>query len=287
MYDNNYKHFKIEKRDTALILYLNNPPRNSIDESFFIELQDIIEKLNSDTDVISVIITTALSKIFTVGADLRDLVSKYGSKRKMKSGMYILDVGHMTMEMIEESPKPFIIAYKGLSYGGGIELGCACDIRIASEDVTFAMPETRVAFSPGWGGSTRLPRIIGVGTAKKLIFSGEPINASEALRIGFIDEIAPKNKVLESALKIARNIAKGCPTSIAITKKTINEGMRLSLEEAIDREKIYFIENALSLEWSEGLGAFLHKKEPKFKRIGKKELEDIAGTISVSKRDNK
>ncbi|MBN1802071.1 MAG: enoyl-CoA hydratase/isomerase family protein [Candidatus Lokiarchaeota archaeon] len=287
MYGKDYVNFKIEKKKTTLILYMDNPPQNSIDETFFLELQEIIELANSDPDVISVIITTALEKIFTVGANLKELLQKYGSKRKMKNGWHHLDVGHMTLEMIENSPKPFIIAYKGLSYGGGIELGCACDIRIASEDVKFAMPETRISFIPGWGGSTRLPRLIGCGRAKKLIFTGEPINAIKALEMGFIDEIAPKGKALECALKIAENIAEGCPTSTALAKKTINEGMRLNLEEAIEREKIYFMESIFSLEWTEGVVGFLNKRKPNFKRIGKEEKEALANIINILNNEKK
>ncbi len=286
MYRDDYANFKIEKKETTLILYMDNPPQNSIDETFFLELQEIIELVNSDPEVISVIITTALEKIFTVGANLKELLQKYGSKRKMKNGWHHLDVGHMTLEMIESSPKPFIVAYRGLSYGGGIELGCACDIRVASEDTRFAMPEARISFIPGWGGSTRLPRIVGVGRAKKLIFTGEPISVSEAFEIGLIDEIAPRGKALESALKIAQDMAKGCPTSIALAKKTINEGMRLDLGESIEREKIYFMESIFSLEWTEGVIGFLNKKKPNFKRIGKEQQEALANMINLSRNNN-
>jgi len=269
MSDRNLKNFKMEKKGTALIVFLNNPPVNTLNESFFFELQQIIEQVNSDVEIISVIITTALPKVFTVGADVKELLKKYGSTRKMNNAIENLNLGHKTFDMIEKSPKPFIIAYKGLSYGGGIELGCACDIRIASEDTVFSMPETRIAFIPGYGGTQRLPRLVGCGAAKRIIFTGEPIKAEEALRIGLIDEITPNDKLLERSIEIAECIAKGSPRSLAFIKKSVNEGIDLHINQALEREKMYFMENILTLEWSEGLSAFIDKKDPKFKRIGK------------------
>ncbi len=282
-----YANFDVKKEDTTLIIHLNNPPQNSLGENVFNELQEIVETANNDKDIISVIITSALPKIFTVGADVKELLQRYGTKRKMKNAIQNLDLAHDTYNTIESSPKPFIIAYQGLSYGGGIELGCACDIRIASEDSTFAMPEMRIAFIPGYGGTQRLPRLIGYGAAKKLIYTGEPIDASTAQKIGLIDEVVPKGKTLESALNMAKNIAKGCPSSIAFSKRSINEGLNLSLQDGLEREKEYFMENALTLEWNEGLFAFIGKREPNFKRIGKEEqLDPEPLNTELSSKDN-
>ncbi len=266
--------FIIEQDDSTLIAYINNPPQNVLNENFFWELREIVERANEDSNVISVIITTALPKIFTVGADLKELLRKYGSKKKMRNAINNLELGHETYKMIEESPKPFIVAFKGLSYGGGIELGCACDIRIASQNALFAMPETRVAFIPGYGGTQRIPRIIGLGAAKKFIYTGEAINASHALKIGLVEEIVPNEKILERAIEIARAIAKGCPSSTALTKKAMQEGIGMNFNDALELEKHYFLENVFTLEWTEGLFAFIGKREPNFKRLGGKTNEE-------------
>jgi len=271
----NIKNFQIKKKGSTLILSLNRPPVNAMNEEVFAELHELVEKINLDPNIISVIITSALSKVFTVGADVKELFKKYAGKRKLKRAINNLDLVHETYKLIETSPKPFIVAFRGLSYGGGIELGCTCDIRIASRDAVFAMPETRIAFIPGYGGTQRLPRLIGYGAAKKFIFSGEPINATTALKIGLIDEITPKNKELDLAIKIAESIAKGSPLSTAFAKKAINEGLNLSLEDALEREKEFFVKNLSTGECYEGLFAFIRKREPNFKRVGDHHIENV------------
>ncbi|MBY9006082.1 MAG: enoyl-CoA hydratase/isomerase family protein [Candidatus Lokiarchaeota archaeon] len=271
----NIKNFQIRKKGYTLILSLDRPPVNAMNEEVFTELHKLVENVNTDPNIITVIITSALTKVFTVGADVKELLKKYGSKRKLKNAINNLDLVHETYKLIESSPKPFIVAFRGLSYGGGIELGCTCDIRIASRDAVFAMPETRIAFIPGYGGTQRLPRLIGSGAAKKFIFSGEPMNAITALKVGLVDEITPKNKELDLAIKIAESIAKGSPRSTAFAKRAINEGRNLSLEEALEKEKEFFIKNLNTKECYEGVFAFIKKREPNFKRVGNQHPEKI------------
>ncbi|MFX1315539.1 MAG: enoyl-CoA hydratase/isomerase family protein [Promethearchaeota archaeon] len=261
-----YKFFQIEKEKNVLIVRLNRPPVNALSEGVFTELQQIVKTANVDTEVIVIIIASALPNLFTVGADLKELVKKY--IRKPKKAIQNLNIGHATYNAIEKSPKPVIIVFKGISYGGGIELACACDIRIASKSAFFAMPETRIAFIPGYGGTQRIPRIIGSGQAKKLILTGEPINAQQALQIGLIDEITPKGKELKRAMQLARFITRGAPISAAFAKRAINEGLNMTLKEALEREKEYFMRNIETQEVMEGLYGFIQKRPPTFKRIG-------------------
>lgn len=261
-----YKFFQMEKDKDVLIIKLNRPKVNALSENVFEELFNIVKTANVDTEVISVVIASANPKLFTVGADIKEMIKKYG--RKPKKAIDNLNLGHSTLNLIEDSPKCFIVAFKGTSYGGGIELACACDIRVASEDAYFAMPETRIGLVPGYGGTQRLPRIIGWGRAKKFILSGEPIDAQEAFRIGLIDEIVPKGKELQRALHYAHSIARGAPISAALTKKAINEGFNMNLKDALEKEKECFMRNIKTQMWEEGLWGFIRKKPPAFKRIG-------------------
>lgn len=261
-----YQFFQIEKEKDILIVKLDRPPVNALSEDVFNELQKIVKTANVDTEVVSIVIASAHPKLFTVGADIKEMIKKYG--RKPKKAIDNLNLGHSTFNSIENSPKTFIVAFKGTSYGGGIELSCACDIRVASEDAVFAMPETRIGLIPGYGGTQRLPRVIGWGNAKKLIFSGEPIDAQEALRIGLIDEITPKGEELKRAKHYAHLIARGAPISVSFSKKAINEGFNMILEDALEMEKKYFLKNIKTQMWEEGLWGFIRKKPPAFKSIG-------------------
>lgn len=261
-----YQFFQIEKEDDILIIKLDRPKVNALSEDVFIELKKIIKIANVDTEVVSIVIASAHPKLFTVGADIKEMVKKYG--RKPKKAINNLNLGHSTFNSIESSPKTFIVAFKGTSYGGGIELSCACDIRIASEDAVFAMPETRIGLIPGYGGTQRLPRIIGWGNAKKLIFCGEEIDAKEAHRIGLIDEITPKGEELKRAKHYAHLIAKGAPISVSFTKKAINEGYNMLLKDALELEKECFLKNIKTQMWEEGLWGFIRKNPPVFKSIG-------------------
>lgn len=261
-----YKFFQIEKDKDVLIVKLNRPKVNALSENVFEELQKIVKTAIVDTEVVSVVIASAHPKLFTVGADIKEMIKKYG--RKPDKAMDNLNLGHSTFNLIENAPKCFIVAFKGTSYGGGIELACACDIRVASEDASFAMPETRIGLVPGYGGTQRLPRIIGWGRAKKFILTGEPIDAQEAFRIGLIDEVVPKGKELQRALEYAHLIANGAPISAALTKKAINEGFNMNLEDALEKEKECFMKNIKTQMWEEGLWGFIRKKPPAFKRIG-------------------
>ncbi|MFW9995776.1 MAG: enoyl-CoA hydratase/isomerase family protein [Candidatus Odinarchaeota archaeon] len=268
----NYEFFQVEKKETALIVLLTRPKVNALSEDVFNELQSIVKAANADSDVISVIIASGLPNLFTVGADIKELVNKYSSEPE--NAILNLNVGHTTFNMVENSPKPFIIAMRGVSYGGGIELACACDIRIASEDAKFAMPETRIGFIPGYGGTQRLSRLIGYGKTKKLVLTGEPMDAQEALRVGLIDEVTPVDGELERAIEIAESIAKGAPRSSAFAKQSINEGRGMSLDAALEQEKALFMKNIIMGDWMEGLFGFIEKRPPVFERIGVSSSEE-------------
>jgi enoyl-CoA hydratase/carnithine racemase len=266
-----FSKFVIEKENHTLIALLDNPPVNAFSEDVFRELQEIASRANRDEEIVSVVIASAHEEKFTVGVDVKELVEKYGETPE--KSIVNLDLGHETFNLIEKSPKPYIIALKGTSYGGGIELACACDIRIASADAVLAMPEARIGFIPGYGGTQRLPRLIGFGPAKKLIFSGEPIDAQAALNIGLIDEVTERGKEKERAVEISSSICKGAPHSLYFAKKSINDGLNASLGEALEREKDFFVKNINTNAWVEGLTGFIEKRAPKFRALRYEEIE--------------
>ncbi|MFW6100572.1 MAG: enoyl-CoA hydratase/isomerase family protein [Bacteroidota bacterium] len=271
MYHREFYKFKLEKKNNTLIALLDNPPVNALCEDVFKELQEIASLANKDEEIVSVVISSANEQKFTVGADLKELVEKYG--QTPEKAVLNLNLGHETFNLIERSPKPYVIAFKGTSYGGGIELACACDIRIASSDARFAMPESRVGFIPGYGGTQRLPRLIGFGPAKKLIFSGEPIDAETAFNIGLIDEVTEPGQETERAIQVSESISKGAPKSLYFAKKSINNALNLPLGEALEKEKDFFLKNISTNEWVEGLTGFIEKRPPKFKPVSQEEIE--------------
>ncbi|MFW9995352.1 MAG: enoyl-CoA hydratase/isomerase family protein [Candidatus Odinarchaeota archaeon] len=193
-----YDFFDLDKLENVLLVQLTRPKVNGFSEEVFEELQSIINAANADSDVISVIIASGFPDLFTVEADNKELASK---------DSFLPKNGQSTFELVESSPKPFIIAMKGTSHGSGIELACACEIRIATEDAKFAMPGKRMGISPSLGATQRLSRLIGHEATKKLVMTGEPMDAREALQIGLIDEITPTGGEIKRAIEIAESIA--------------------------------------------------------------------------------
>jgi enoyl-CoA hydratase len=165
------------------------------------------------------------------------------------------------MESMEE---PVIAAINGWALGGGCEIALACDIRIASEKAQMGQTEVRVGIMPGYGGNVRLMRLIGSGRAKEMIYTGKIVNAAEAERIGLVNRVVPHDHLMEEALKLAKQIAKG-PASIHFAKKSMFEASQLLLKEALKTDSMIYGEVYKTKDFKEGVAAFLEKRKPSFK----------------------
>jgi len=208
----------------------------------------------------AVILTSSGDKVFISGADIKMLRDKTSEEAKIS--------GKTAREMflkIEECEVPVICAIRGFCLGGGVEMAMCCDIRIASEDSKFGQPEVNLGIIPGGGATQRLARLVGVGIAKELIYTGKRISAQEALSIGLLNRIVPHDKVIDEAKKMAELIASKGPLAVRASKKAINQGLNMSLVEGLELETHLFSQIMGTEDKREGIDAFLEKRNPVFK----------------------
>ncbi len=242
------------------ILTVNNPPVNALNAEVIDSFQERLARLALETDLGALVITGAGDKAFIAGADISEFPSLSG-----KDGERLSRKGQLVFQQVADLPVPVIAAVNGFALGGGLELALACDIRVASENARLGLPEVSLAIMPGYGGTQRLPRIISLGKAKELIFTGDMISASEALRIGLVEYVVPKNEALDKAKQIALAILKRGPLAIRAAKRAVNRGLELTLEEGLKQETNMFKNLFDTEDKIEGIRAFLEKRAPEFK----------------------
>jgi enoyl-CoA hydratase len=252
---------KKRKEESALVITLDNPPVNTLNLKLFDELVGSLREGNEDNDVMGIVITGAGSNAFCAGADLK-MMMDLGPQDAER----IARVGQDSFNAIEASPKPVLAAVNGLALGGGCELAMSCDLRFASDRARFAQPEVTLGLIPAWGGTQRMPRLIGKAKAKELIYSGQMVNAQEALRIGLVNRVVPDGEELRAAVDYVRMLAaKTSPLAVAQAKLAINSGMQeVSVEKGLVHEIEAIKVVAKSADLREGVEAFLSKRPPKY-----------------------
>ncbi|HML31851.1 enoyl-CoA hydratase/isomerase family protein [Sporomusa sphaeroides] len=248
---------KVENKIATVIL--NNPPVNSIDQQVVDDLENVFDRLQNE-DIRAVIIASENPKAFIAGGDINQFVAW-----NREAGVQATQRGNDVFFKIEQFPCPVICAIDGFVFGGGMELALACDIRVMAANVTLGFPETTLGIYPGYGGTQRLPRLIGTGMAKKMIFSGERINAEEAYRMGLCEHLSEKGKAFEDAMQLALTIAQAGPVAVSTAKKIINQGMNMNLKDAIAMETANFGDICETYDKTEGAKAFQEKRKPVFK----------------------
>ncbi|KOC31633.1 enoyl-CoA hydratase-related protein, partial [Clostridium botulinum] len=172
-------------------------------------------------------------------------------------------LGNNTFRKVESLSKPVIAAINGFALGGGCEISMACDIRIASTKAKFAQPEVGLGITPGFGGTQRLPRIVGMGMAKEMIYTGNIINADEAFRIGLVNKVVEPEELMNVATKLAQDIMKSAPIAVKLAKQAINRGMQVDIDTAINFEAELFGACFSTEDQTEGMSAFLEKRKEK------------------------
>ena len=242
------------------ILTVNRPESlNAMNKNVIFKFIDEIEKLISNGDIKVIIVTGAGDKAFIAGADIK-LMQKMNNKEAYDFAKY----GHRLTNIIETSSKPIIAAVNGFALGGGCEIALACHIRIASENAVFGQPEVKIGLLPGWGGTQRLPRVVGKGLANELILTGRNIKSEEALNIGLVNKVAPKEGLISSCLDIAKLILKNSPNAISESIKLINLSSGTKLNKGLSFEAKKYSELFETKETKEGLTAFVEKRPPKY-----------------------
>lgn len=251
---------RLTKEDGIALLTIDNPPLNVISERVGREIRDCVTEVEQDDEVV-VLIVTGAGRAFVAGADIKEFPSKMarGEAKKMA-----LEHFH-TYNRLDFLPKPTIAALNGLTLGGGLELAMACDIRVAGESAALGLPEIKLGLFPGAGGTQRLPRLIGEGRAKELMFMGDPITAQEAWRIGLVNKVVPDDRVLESAFSMAKVLATRTLTALSRIKKAVDKGLEMNLTSGVLYEAELLDEVFQTEDIAEGCRAFFEKREPRFK----------------------
>lgn len=247
------------KEEHIAIFIINRPEKkNALNLNCMKQLTDFLEKFRDDDDL-WVGIITGKGDIFSAGVDIKDFLPMVRSTphKKWSRPTAIL----RGMELF----KPIIAACNGLTYGGGFELALACDIIIASSNATFALPEVRVGICPGGGGTARLPRMIPYKWAAQLLFTGKPITAEEAFRIGLVNKVVPLDELMDEAKKMAREICEASPNAVRCAKELMLRGLGMSLEEALKMEDDFQTYILNTDDCKEGFQAFFEKRKPVWK----------------------
>ena len=255
-----YLLFEVDENSIGTLTINKERAMNTLSLETIKELKQFTENELINTNLKVLIITGAGRKAFVAGADI-------GQMKEMTRDEFegYCNLGHSTFNALQQAPFPVIAAVNGYALGGGCELAVACDMRIASENAKIGFPETKLGLFPCWGGSQRVTRIMGIGKAKELIFTGAMISAQEALEIGLVDKVVAKDELIDEAKRIAGLIAANSPLAVGFAKNVINRGSEMELPEAL----VYELQNGLecfdSEDRLEGMTAFLEKRTANFK----------------------
>jgi enoyl-CoA hydratase len=257
-----YPNLRIERRDAVTLLFVNRPQvMNAINRETLAEIADATRAFISDPAQGALIVTGNGEKAFISGADINEL-APLGPAAAEEISRF----GQMVVELLERSPKPVIAAVNGYAFGGGCELALACHMRLASDNAVMGLPEVKLGIIPGYGGTQRLPRLVGPGRALELILSARNVKADEAERIGLVNRVVPQAQLLDEAVKLAQAILKNGPLAVEAALECVVRGMQLPLDQGLRFESGRFGILASSDDMHEGLTAFLEKRPAAFKR---------------------
>ena len=246
---------RYETDGAVAVITLDRPPVNALSAELIADLATATGRA-ADASVRAVVITGAPH--FAAGADIAAFVDTGagGSRVGIELGL--------ALRRIEALPKPVIAAVRGYALGGGLELAMACDLRVLAEDAKVGQPEIKLGIIPGAGGTQRLPRLVGAGRARDLVYTGRMIGAAEALAWGLADRVVPPERLMEEAMALARELAAGATLAIAIAKRVISRGLDAALDDALAIEAEGFTEVFGTADAAEGVRAFLDKRRPEF-----------------------
>lgn len=255
-----YNNIILEKQNRMAILYVNRPKAlNALNAATLLEIKDAISDVNADSGIDVLIVTGAGEKAFVAGADIL-----YMSTMTASEGRVFSSLGNQVFRAIELMEKPTIAAVNGFALGGGCELAMACDFRIASFRARFGQPEVGLGVTPGFGGTQRLPRLIGTGMAKQLLYTADIIDAKEALRIGLVNQVVPAEELMATVKDIAGRIISKGQIAVRYCKAAVDNGMQTDIDRAISIEADIFGLCCATNDQKEGMGAFLEKRKANF-----------------------
>jgi enoyl-CoA hydratase len=251
-----------EKKEGIVTVTISRPQkRNALNRATRTELRSVLEEIRSSKELRILIITGAGQDAFIAGADIPEM--KEMNQWDMMD--YLSTLSQQLYTDFGNLEIPVIAMINGYCFGGGLELALACDIRIASEDASFGQPEIRLGIMPGGGATQRLPGLVGPAIAKELMFTGRIIDAQEALRIGLVNRVVPKDTLKEAVWELARDIAKKSPIALKLIKRSVNRGVQAPSDVGLAYEALAECLCFTTEDHEEGLSAFLEKRKPNFR----------------------
>jgi len=257
-----YQNFILKAENKIAVLSINRPAAlNALSTALLVEFEQVLDHISKSNEI-SVLIITGEGRAFVAGADIEEMRNKSAAEARQFG-----DLGARVFRKIELLEIPVIAAVNGFALGGGCELAMSCDIRIAGDKARFGQPEVGLGITPGFSGTQRLPRIVGIAKAKELIFTAEIIKADEALNIGLVTKVVAQEELMNSALEMANKIAKNGQLAVRYSKAAINRGIETDIETGISIEKDLFALCFATADQKEGMSAFLEKRAPEFKGL--------------------
>jgi len=245
---------------TATVILDRPEQRNALDWAMLEAFHGVLDELEADRSIRVVGVRSALERVFVAGGDIavmRDL--------SLADGTEFVYAGHRLLRRLEESRVVFLAAVGGYALGGGLELCLACDLVLAAESAVFGLPETTIGLFPGWGGTQRLARAIGLHRAKELVYTGRRFPAEEGYRLGFVNRVVPVADLEPASLELAGEILAASPTAVQRAKVALTQGSRVPLDQGLAIEAEAWLANLSSPNRVEGLSAFLEKRPPTFR----------------------
>jgi len=250
----------ITNEEGVSFLSINRPPVNALSNSLLDELGQAIDQLNADPKTKVIVIVSAIPNVFIAGVDLKEMAQLANADAIVQ----VIKKGQGVFSKIEDSEKPVIAAIHGACLGGGQELILACHLRIASDRTRFAQPEILLGIIPGFGGSQRLPKIVGPSRAAELILTGDAITPQEAYRIGLVNKVVSDGALIKTARELGKKIAKNGLPAIRAAMRAMRKGLDKTVAEGMTVEENEFRSITTTRDMREGIQAFLEKRQPKF-----------------------
>ncbi len=257
----NYENILVENKNSIAYVTVNRPKvLNALNMATMEELRSAFHEIKHDSSIRVAILTGAGEKAFIAGADIAELARQDAVTAKEYTHR-----GQNVLNLIENLGKPVIACINGFALGGGCEMALACTMRLATESAKFGQPEVKLGIIPGYGGSQRLPRLVGKGIAMQMLLAGEMISAQEAHRIGLVNEVTAPADLVPRAEAIAQKITANAPVAVQYTMEAVNKGMEMNLAEGLYMEATLFGLCCATEDKREGTTAFLEKRPPQFK----------------------
>jgi len=256
-----YSHIRFEvEADGIALLTINRPEKlNALDSATVLELADAVARARSEEAVRALMITGAGEKAFVAGADIQQL-----ARLTPIEAQSYAERGQRVFREIEMLPKPTLAAVNGYALGGGLELAMSCAVRVASENARLGQPEVKLGLLPGYGGTQRLPRLVGRGRALEMLLSGDPVTAAEAHRMGLVNHVAPQAELLEFSRQWLRKVLANAPLALGLAMQAVDVGLDAGLDQGLRFEAAAFALAAATEDKREGTRAFLEKRAPAF-----------------------